>query len=78
MIRASRIAGKRIERREKERERYGGEGGREPACIRCIKKTETMTAATRQNDENHHVQCERLNEFRYTVKADGAFVYTER
>lgn len=49
------------------------------ACIRKMHyKNGDDDYSCETKDENRHVQCERLNEFRYTVKAGSVFVYTER
>lgn len=60
---------KRAGRREEKRERE-----RETACIRKMHyKNGDDDYSCETKDENRHVQCERLNEFWYTVKASGVF-----
>lgn len=72
MIQASGTAGKNEKNRRKKRMRG-------TARVRKMRyKNGDDDCSCETKDENRHAQCERLNEFRYTVKADGAFVYTER
>lgn len=57
----------------------GGEGEGDSARVRKMSyKNGDDDCSCETKDENRHAQYKRLNEFRYTVKADGAFVYTER